>query len=465
MAKKKRTAWQWFVRIIAGYEITIVSILLLLLIVFFSTLEQAEAGLYVVKQRYYAFDAWFVQPELRGGLVPLILPGAYWVCVVFTINLIAGGIVRMTALFLKKLDSPTPKLAKFTKFIGIFISHMSMATLMIAGAVDYHLSSTTMLAVSEGESNQVGESDEDVVIEVSEIVDGVSTRVHVIGNDQIGSMILNGEASSFSSRVKQKTFTFENFPFHLEFDGWYRNGRVLPASERGKEGDGPVVDGMFVRAAELLTISEGERINQYNQSVEQSKRRYSRNVSASYLNVVSKDGESQQVVLFDNFRNPSTVTMDGKTYGFRICHRRTILPFEVALRRLEVQKYQGSLMAREYVSNITYEIDGGKNKAKISMNEPLRYGGYTFYQARWDPLTADTELREKEIAKQKEAGKEPSFTDDTRFQSVYQVVYNPADKWPEYCVYVCGVGLLIHFVVKLIMFTLASFERKETCEK
>lgn len=464
MGKKKRTAWQWFVRIIAGYEITIISLLLLLLIVFFSTLEQAETGLYVVKQRYYAVDVWFVQPELRGRLLPLILPGAYWVCVLFTMNLIAGGIVRMAALHIKRFNSPTPKLAKFSKFIGIFIAHMSMAFLMIAGAVDYHLSSLTMLGVEEGTGNIVGESDEDVVIEVSEIVDGVTTNVHVIGNDQISSMILNGEASSFTSKTKKKTFTLKDFPFKLEFEGWYRNARVLPSSEPTMEGDGPVVDGMFIRAADLLTIDEGVRINQYNQSVEQSQRKFSSNIAASYLKVVPDEGEAQSVVLYDNFRVPSTVNVGEKTYAFRISHRRTILPFEIHLRHLEVKKYQGSLMARDYVSNITYEIDGVKTKAKISMNEPLRHSGYTFYQARWDPLLADTDIREKDIERQQKAGEELQFSEQTRFQSVYQVVHNPADKWPEYCVYVCGIGLALHFVIKLVMFVLTSFKRKEISE-
>jgi len=69
MAKKKRNAWQWFVRVIAGYEVMILCTLLLLVTVFFSTLEQAEVGLYTVK-RYYLFL--FLEPTGFVFYLPLI---------------------------------------------------------------------------------------------------------------------------------------------------------------------------------------------------------------------------------------------------------------------------------------------------------------------------------------------------------------------------------------------------------
>ena len=40
----------------------------------------------------------------------------------------------------------------------------------------------------------------------------------------------------------------------------------------------------------------------------------------------------------------------------------------------------------------------------------------------------------------------------TRLFSVFEVVKNPADKWPEYALYIITVGLVVHFGLMLILF-------------
>jgi len=67
-------------------------------------------------------------------------------------------------------------------------------------------------------------------------------------------------------------------------------------------------------------------------------------------------------------------------------------------------------------------------KINIRMNEPLRYKGYTFFQASWGPQDARPG--------------DPLF-------STFAVVRNPADQWPKYACYVIGLGLLIYFAQKL----------------
>jgi hypothetical protein len=62
------------------------------------------------------------------------------------------------------------------------------------------------------------------------------------------------------------------------------------------------------------------------------------------------------------------------------------------------------------------------------MNEPMRYEGYTFFQASYGP-------------------KDAKPTDD--MYTVLEVVKNPSDKWPEYSLYIVAVGMLITFLTKL----------------
>ena len=69
------------------------------------------------------------------------------------------------------------------------------------------------------------------------------------------------------------------------------------------------------------------------------------------------------------------------------------------------------------------------SKYTIQMNEPMRYAGLTFFQASWGPQGAPP---------------------GTPLFSVFEVVRNPADKWPEYSLYVVTIGLLVHFILKLV---------------
>jgi hypothetical protein len=61
------------------------------------------------------------------------------------------------------------------------------------------------------------------------------------------------------------------------------------------------------------------------------------------------------------------------TYG----NRRLDLGFDLKLEKFEVGRYQGTMRAASYQSLVNVE---GK-ETLISMNEPLKYKGYTFYQA------------------------------------------------------------------------------------
>jgi hypothetical protein len=71
------------------------------------------------------------------------------------------------------------------------------------------------------------------------------------------------------------------------------------------------------------------------------------------------------------------------------------------------------------------------------MNEPMRHGGYTFFQESFGP-----------------SGSQPG---DEMF-SQFAVANNPADQWPLWSLVVTGTGLGIHFVIMLISFVTRSFK-------
>jgi len=471
-SKKKRTLWQWVVRVIAGYEIAIVSMILLTLIILFSTLEQAEIGLYSVGKRYYEIDVLFVQPELKGRELYIILPGAYWVCAIFTLNLIAGGIVKMFTGLVKGQPTGAQLKDRFLKKGGIFVSHMSMAALMIAGAVDYHTSTTTLLAVKEGESNNIGSEANDIVIEVGEIQGNAFTNIHEIQNNQIGNMILNRGNSIFNSRPDKKLFSFDEFPFTLEFNGWYKNSTIHTSKEARQEGDGEIVNGFFIRPQEILSESKVERLTR-RASQGRRLKVLPYNLGSAYFTVIPKDGsEPFQMIMWANPSYervaPVGVNIGGKSYGFKLTSHRTILPFTLYLEKLDVIKYQGSERAREYNSRVVYNSDSvTQRSSRIEMNDPLREEGYAIYQSSLQ-FAEDEKGREEYLRqhadKEKELNKKIplKFKREHQRTSVYQIVSNPADQWPAYCLYVCALALGFHFCVKLFFYINLNTQKKET---
>ncbi len=65
------------------------------------------------------------------------------------------------------------------------------------------------------------------------------------------------------------------------------------------------------------------------------------------------------------------------TYG----HRRIPLDFDLRLKDFRVGRYQGTARAASYESDVEVPDRG---LVTISMNEPLKKGGFTFYQASFE---------------------------------------------------------------------------------
>ena len=94
----------------------------------------------------------------------------------------------------------------------------------------------------------------------------------------------------------------------------------------------------------------------------------------------------------------------------------------------------------KFVSQITRIEEGSEAKVTIQMNEPMRYAGLTFFQASYGP---------------------PGAGPGQRMYSVFEVVRNPADKWPEYSLYVVTFGMLVTFLTKFGGYLAASSRRKK----
>ena len=118
---EKPNSWERVMRILGGFEIAVICLVLLFIHTFYSTLEQQWLGLYGTIQKYFDLESlWVIPTNRHDKAICIPLPGAYWVMALLTLNMTIGGIIRMK---------------KGWKKLGILISHFSIVFMMIAGGV------------------------------------------------------------------------------------------------------------------------------------------------------------------------------------------------------------------------------------------------------------------------------------------------------------------------------------------
>jgi hypothetical protein len=107
---------------------------------------------------------------------------------------------------------------------------------------------------------------------------------------------------------------------------------------------------------------------------------------------------------------------------------RAYRPFSLTLLKFTHDIYPGTDTPRDFRSRVRLEDPATRENREVDifMNNPLRYGGVTFYQASFDP-------------------RDPHVT-------VLQVVKNPSWLTPYFGCGAVGYGLARHFLYYLIAF-------------
>ena len=271
------------------------------------------------------------------------------------------------------------------------------------------------MALSEGDVGDVAESYFDYAIEVTELVDGKSEKVHVINNEYLVDLDPKDE----------RFFRMKNLPFDLKVSDYQIN--AVPTNvlfESPKKGE-RVIDGFYLEEAPGNVDAE-------------------RNLAGCVLEVLNKDGQKQTEFLMSarSFHSP-TIRFNDQIYHLRIRKELWQIPFEVRLTDFRHEYHPGTSRPKSFESSVVRMDEGREEPVEIQMNEPMRYNGYTYFQASWGP--------------------EGAGPDDELF-SVFEVVQNPADKWPEYSLWITGIGLFIHFLMMLVRFIISE-TRKHAKER
>jgi ResB-like family len=319
------------------------------------------------------------------GPFKIPLPGATLLMGILFVNMVCGGIIRIR---------------KNWRTFGVVIAHLSILTLLVAGLVSMLYKVEGHLRLFEGQSGDVFTSFHDRVIEIAEV-----------GKD---SPVLMLREKDFHHCVgtTSRTFVAEGLPFELRLSGYTKNADAEEVAMRPPPPQADVIDGFYLAARPEAKEAEG-------------------NLAGCVAIVKMSSGTEKKVLLWEAALAPVTVhTPDQRVFTLKLTRESWQLPYTITLNNFHHEYFPGTSKPKVYESNIVQRKNGIDQTVKIEMNKPLRDGGFTLFQTsfndRWTPDRPRSEM-----------------------YSVFTVVHNPSDKWPQWATIMAAVGIGIHFSMKL----------------
>lgn len=374
---------------LSSFGLTVVILVLMLFITWKGTLAQVDLGLYEAQKKY--FESLFIIE--RAGPIPVFLPGGYLLMGALFVNLALGGMVRL-------------RRTKAT--IGIFVIHIGIALMLIAGFVKFHHSSEGALRLYVGQQKTEFVSYHDWELVIGAPVTGGQDAQ----DGEWREYVVPGERFIALGIDDRLSFTHDDLPFRTELHGFTRNAMVRPDSGDGRTSQA-VVDGFWIERRPLDSKAE-------------------RNLAAAYVDVVPTSGSTTvRGLVWGVQKEPLVAEVDGTRYTIDLRKRRFPLDFTMRLDEFQKTDYPGTTKPVDYRSWVTKVEDGVEQQTEISMNEPLRHQGYIFFQSAFD---------------------QPDRASNGEMYSIFAVVRNPSDQWPLYSCIIIAAGLLLHFGRKLFRY-------------
>ena len=383
----------------SSLRLTVVLLSLSLVLIFFGTLDQVEFGIWETQKRYFEsfLVVWSYPLQAPAGTslqwLKIPLPGGYLLGGFLLINLLAAHATRFKLTWKKS---------------GLFCIHLGLILLLISELLTDIVSEESQMAIDEGGKNNYSETmleNELVFIDRSQ---SDFDTVHTISTDLL---------------KKGKRITIPNSDLSVRAIQYYPNAKIARASEASGANS-------LNRSIANKGIVERIDLQVIEQPVGYSLEAI--NTATAFIEVFDANDISKGIWLVSNVideRFPKqTIETDSQSLEIALRFKRYYHPFTVELIDFTHEKYPGTDIPFNFSSEVFInDLDQNiKQKALIYMNNPLRYGGLTFYQA--------------------------SFANEDK-TSILQVVRNPGWLLPYISVLLMGLGMCFQFGMHFIKFS------------
>ena len=351
------------IKILQSPKIFIFSLVNMILLVFLGTIFQGELGLYQTQKIY--FSSWL------HWLYIIPLPGGRLIMIVMFINLFS--------MLCRK------KMWKMSK-VGIIVVHIGALLLLIGGGITAIFSYEGQMNIQEGRSSNY-------------ISDYYIKELVILENNQM-SFIIDQKNLYNGNNIQQK-----GLDFSIEISSYLENCDVIKRVTKCDNCKGNYNN------FELIPIPY--------------EKEFELNHSALIFKIIGPEESSNGVYASSIYeREHNRYKLNDTEYTFILRTKRTYLPFEIELIEFTEELHPGTEIAKSYSSDVILKKNDIGREVTISMNEPLRVGGYTFYQSSFND-TGDNDI------------------------SIFAVVKNYGQLFPYISSIIMCIGLLIHLLMML----------------
>ena len=374
-------------RILSSLRLTVICLGLGMLLVFLGTLAQVHLGIHAVQARYFQSLLIYWSPPGAGWKIP-VLPGGYLLGTVLLVNLIAAHAVRFQ-LTRKKL--------------GIILLHFGVILLLIGQLLTGLFARETQMRIDEGQTLGYSEAPREVELAVIDVTDPNFDQVVAIPEEVL---------------ARGGTIQSPTLPFTLNVRQFMGNARLTMRSQEPQAPSSQATTGFgknIVVAEIPRTVKDDER-----------------DLTSAFVEVDGVEGPLGTWLLSNAIPDPQGFTLNGHTYELAMRQRRFYKQFALTLLDFAHDRYAGTDIPKNFSSRVRLlDFERSENReVVISMNDPLRYRGFTFYQSGFDNNDKTT---------------------------ILQVVKNPAMLLPYIACGLVALGLVVQFSMHLF-----GFVRKRT---
>jgi ABC-type transport system involved in cytochrome c biogenesis permease subunit len=410
---------------LASLRLTVVLFALSIFLVFSGTIAQVDSGIWTVVDKYFrSFYVWIplqifvpqflfdMRPVVVGGGFPF--PGGWLLGSLLLVNLLAAHAVRFKLTW---------------KRSGIIVLHSGLVIMMVSELVTGLFAVEGSMLIYEGKSANFVTHPRETELAIVPEGKGETTDVTVVPMALLrgGAAPIKADALPFDVEVLQymvnSALCKQNGPPEF-LPSDFASLPIAPASAPNQ-------------ATEGLGVKLYVAVDQHETGgMEQSKE----DQPAAYVRFLHKQtgkdlGTYLMAVLLED--TPQYVTVDGKKYDVRLRLKRSYKPYTMRLIKFSHDRYMGTDKPKNFSSlvRLTDPSKSEDREVKIYMNNPLYYGGETFYQQSFLPGDKAT---------------------------ILQVVKNPGWPMPYLSFTMVALGLMIHFGIRLTGFlSTAGLQRQK----
>jgi len=369
-------------RFFTSLTLTVVLLALSLVLVFAATLAQTDLGIWAVQQKY--FWSIFVMTRLPGtDLMIPIFPGGYLIGGLLLVNLVAAHAYRFRFEWRKS---------------GIWLTHFGLILLLLGELFTGIWQRESLMRLDQGQTKTYSESYRRMELAVIDTTNP--------GFDEV--VAVPAEALEQAGTIQ-----YPKLPFTIHPTAFYPNSTLRMRNQVPNAAPSPADQGFgpgFVAVPQPVTYRQDED-----------------NAPSAFVELAGPEGRIGTWLVSTLLTEPQAFPYQGRTWALMMRPKRTYYPFSVSLLKFSHDRYPGTDIPKNFSSRVRLQTPDGSvdREVLIFMNNPLRHGGQTFYQA--------------------------GFENNDR-TTILQVVRNPSWQVPYVSCALMFVGLLIQFGIHLFGF-------------